>query len=109
MLRDQSAVRKSIVAAFRKTRRHLGRLLVSYVVIAVVALAILVVGILLWHAIVPPSSVLGAFIVGEATLLLLLGTRFWQRATAVAFYMKETFEPVEESRPTPAYAAPVIP
>ncbi len=109
VLRDQSAVRKSIAGAFRKTYHHLGRLLVSYVVIAFVALAILVVGILLWHAIVPPSSVLGAFIVGEATLLLILGTRFWQRATAVAFYMKETFEPVEESRSMPAYAAPVVP
>ena len=108
VLRDQSAVRKSILVAFR-TRRHLGRLLVSYVVIAIVALAILVVGILLWHAIVPPSSVLGGFIVGEATLLLLLGARFWQRATAVAFYMKETFERVEESRPMPAYAASVVP
>ena len=109
VLRDQSAVRKSMAGAFRKTRRHLGRLLVSYVVIALVALAILVVGILLWHAIVPPSSVAGAFIVGEATLLLLLGTRFWQRATAVAFYMKQTFEPVEESPPLPTYAASVVP
>lgn len=109
VLRDQSAVRKSIAGAFRKTRRNLGGLLGSYVVIAIVALAILVVGILLWHAIVPPSSVTGAFIVGEATLLLLLGARFWQRATAVAFYMKEAFEPVEESRPMPTYAAPVVP
>src|SRR5579863_8145470 len=43
VLRDQSAVRKSIAEAFRKTRRNLGRLLGSYVVIAIVALAILVV------------------------------------------------------------------
>jgi hypothetical protein len=109
VLSDQSAVRKSIAGAFRKTRLNLGRLLGSYVVIATVALAILVVGILLWHAIVPPSSVTGAFIVGEATLLLLLGARFWQRATAVAFYVKDTFEPVEESRPMPVYAASVVP
>jgi hypothetical protein len=104
VLRDQSAVRKSIAVGFRKTRRHFGRLLVSYVAIALIALAILAVGILLWHAIVPPSSVLGAFIVGEATLLLLLGMRFWQRATAVAFYVKEINEPIEEARPVPAFA-----
>jgi hypothetical protein len=109
VLRDQSAVRKSIVAGFRKTRRHLGRLLVSYIVIALVALAVLVAGVFLWHAIVPPSSVLGAFIVGEATLLLLLGTRFWQRATVVAFYVKETLEPVAESRPISTFAVPVVP
>jgi uncharacterized membrane protein YeaQ/YmgE (transglycosylase-associated protein family) len=110
VLRDQPAVRKSVAAGFRKTRRNLGRLLGSYVVIAIVALVVLVVGILLWNAIVPPSSVLGAFIVGQATLLLLLGTRFWQRATAVAFYVREITEPVvEERRPIPAFAAPLVP
>jgi hypothetical protein len=82
--------------------------LASYVVIAIVAVAVLVAGILLWHAIVPPSSVLGAFIIGEATLLLLLGTRFWQRATAVAFYVREGAD-VEETRTISAFAAPVVP
>lgn len=82
----------------------------SYVVIAIVALAVLVVGILLWKTIVPPSSVVGAFIVGEATLLLLLASRFWQRATAVAFYVREMAEPViEEARPIPIFAAPAVP
>jgi len=108
-LRDESAVRKSVVAGFRKTRCNLGQLLASYVVIAIVALAVLMAGILLWHAIVPPSSVAGAFIIGQATLLLLLGTRFWQRATAVAFYVKELAEPVEEARPIRAFAAPLVP
>ena len=110
VLRDQSAVRKSIVTGFRKTRRNLGRLLVSYVVIAIVALPVLVAGIVLWNMIVPPSSVLGAFIIGQATLLLLLGTRFWQRAVAVAFYEKAMSEPsAEEARPVPALAVPVVP
>jgi len=110
VLRDQSAVRKSVVAGFRKTRRNFGRLLGSYVVIALAALAVLVAGILLWYAIVPPSSVLGAFIVGQATLLALLATRFWQRATAVALYVREMAEPVvEEARPIPAFASPAVP
>ena len=109
VLRDQPAVRKSIVAGFRKTRRNFGRLLGSYLAIAIVAVAVLVSGILLWYAIVPPSSVLGAFIIGQATLLLLLATRFWQRATAVAFYVREMTEPVaEETRPIPGFAAPLI-
>jgi hypothetical protein len=110
VLRDQHAVRKSVAAGFRKTRRNLGRLLGSYVVIAIVAVAVLVAGIWLWHAIVPPSSVLGAFIVGQATMLLLLATRFWQRATAVAFYVREMAEPVvEEMRAIPSFAAPIVP
>src|SRR5271165_6810194 len=110
VLRDQPAVRNSVAAGFRKTRRNLGRLLGSYVLIAIAALAVLVIGVWLWHVIVPPSSVLGAFIIGEATLLLLLGARFWQRATAVAFYVRELAEPiVEEARPAPAFAAPAVP
>jgi hypothetical protein len=110
VLRDEPAVRKSVFAGFRKTRRNLGRLLGSYVVIALVALAVLLAGVLLWYAIVPPGSVVGAFIIGETTLLLLLATRFWQRATAVAFYVRELTEPtVEEVRPVSAFAAPVVP
>ena len=110
VLRDQAAVSKSVVAGFRKTWRNLGRLLGSYLVIAIVALAVLVAGVWLWHAIVPPSSVVGAFIVGQATLLLLLAARFWQRATAVAFYVRERAEPmVEEARPIPVFAAPAVP
>jgi hypothetical protein len=95
VLRDQRAVRKSVAAGFRSTLLNLGRLLGSYVVISLVAAAVLVVGILLWHAIVPPASVLGAFIVSQATLLFLLATRFWQRATAVGFYLRAAAEIVE--------------
>jgi|HubBroStandDraft_1064217.scaffolds.fasta_scaffold09254_5 hypothetical protein len=110
VLRDQPAVRKAIAAGFRRTRRNLGRLLGSYVVIAIVALAILVAGILLWYAIVPPGSVLGAFIVGQAMMLLLLAMRFWQRATAVAFYVREMNQPVVENvRAIPTFAASMAP
>ena len=110
VLCDQPAVRKSVVAGFRKTRRNLGRLLGSYLVVAIVALVVLVIGFSLWYAIVPPGSVVGAFIIGEATLLLLLATRFWQRATAVAFYVRELSRPaVEEVRAIPAFAAPAVP
>jgi hypothetical protein len=110
VLRDQPAVRKAIAAGFRRTRRNLGRLLGSYVVIAIVALTILLAGILLWYAIVPPASILGAFIVGQAMMLLLLAMRFWQRATAVAFYVREMNQPVVENvRAIPTFAASMAP
>jgi hypothetical protein len=102
VLRDQAAVRKSLGWAFRATRRNFGRLLGTYVVTAIVGLVILAVGILLWYAIVPPSSVLGAFLVSQVILLLLLGMRFWQRAAAVAFYVRQAAEPMIEA------SAPVI-
>ena len=106
VLQDQNAVRKSIASAFRKTRHNFVPLLASYLAVAVVALAILVGGIVLWNQIVPPYSVLGAFIVSQATLLLLLAMRFWQRAVAVAFQVREITEPViEETNSVPVFAA----
>jgi len=109
VLRDEPAVRKAIASAFRKTHHNFWRLLGSYVTIALVALAVLAGGIWLWHAIVPPSSVAGAFIVGEATLLLLLATRFWQRAVAVAFYVQELTNPVHgDGRSVAVFASPAV-
>jgi hypothetical protein len=92
VLRDQHATRKSVAAAFRLTRHNLGRLLGSYLVIAIVGVVILVGGLGLWYLIVPPASVFGAFLVSQGILLLLLAVRFWQRAAAVAFYVTKSAE-----------------
>jgi len=108
VLRDQGAVRKSVASGFRMMRRNLGRLLGSYVAIAMTALLVLVAGILLWHTIVPPASVLGSFLILQATLLLLLGMRFWQRAAAVAFYVRQAAEPASETQPTSVVAVPSV-
>jgi hypothetical protein len=107
---DQGAVRKSVAFGFRNARRNLGRLLGSYVVIAIVGVAILAAGISLWEMIVPASSVLGAFIISQAILLLLLATRFWQRAAAVAFYVRRQVEtPVLEMPPLTSVSMPELP
>jgi hypothetical protein len=45
VVRDQGAVRKSVAAGFRYARRHLLRLLVTYVVIAAVGLLVLAIGL----------------------------------------------------------------
>jgi hypothetical protein len=104
VVRDQAAVHKSLAWAFRATWRNFGRLLGSYVLIAIVGFVILAAGIFIWHAIVPPSSVLGAFLVSQTILLLLLSVRFWQRASAVAFYLRQTAEPGIEVHAAPAGA-----
>ena len=96
VLRDQAAVRKSIRWGFRTTRRNFFRLLGSYVLAAIVAMLILLAGIMLWHFLVPPDSVLGAFWVTQAVLALLLASRFWQRAIAVAFYLRISTAPPTE-------------
>ncbi len=113
-VRDQSAVRKSVAAGFRYARRHLFRLLATYSGIALVGLLVLVAGVWIWHALVRPSSVFGTFLVSQVMLILWLWARFWQRAAAVAYYLRESSLPVplpavSEPVPLPEPAAPLVP
>ena len=107
VLNDQRAVRKSIFAAFRHTFRGLWRLLASYVFSAIVAAAILVGGIWLWIKIVSPESILGAFLMAQVTLFLLLIPRFWQRGVAVAYWQQKMLVPVVTAPPVIAQPVPV--
>jgi hypothetical protein len=115
VLSDQHAVRKSIGTGFRHTFRGLGRLLTSYVIAAIVAAIILVGGLWMWIKLVAPESVLGAFLIAQFTLILLLIPRFWQRGVAVSYWQKRMLVPVvvvEPVVPQPvpvAVAAPIIP
>ena len=106
VLRDQAAVRKSVGAAFRSMRKNFARLFGTYVLITGFAVAVLAGGIVLWNMIVPSSSILGAFLISQLMMLLLLASRFWQRASAVAFYVKQMAEPVVEM--TPVQTATVV-
>lgn len=94
VLSDQNAVRRSILAAFRHMIRSLPRLLASYVITAVVAALILVGGIWTWMKHVSPESIMGAFLVSQLTLILLLIPRFWQRGIVVAYWEEKMMVPV---------------
>ena len=98
VLSDQRAVRKSVGAAFRHTFRSLGRLLSSYVLTTAIAAVILIGGIWIWMKTVPPESVIGAFVVSQLTLLLLLIPRFWQRGIATAYWQQRIMIPVVPMR-----------
>jgi hypothetical protein len=104
VLHDQNAVRKSLAAGLRMMRKNRFRLLGTYVAIALVGLVVLVGGIVLWNKIVPPSSLVGAFLISQLTLFVLLAIRFWQRAAAVTFYAKQMAEPEVEMAPVQAAA-----
>jgi hypothetical protein len=108
VLSDQRAVRKSIAAAFRQTWRGLGGLLGSYVFTTLLAAIVLVAGIYVWIKFIPAESVLGAFIVSQLTLFLLLIPRFWQRGVVVRYYKQHMVEPITVQAFTPApVVAPV--
>ena len=112
VLSDQRAVRKSIRAALGHTFRGLARLVGSYLIATIVAAIILVGGIWMWMKIVPPESVVGAFVVGQFILFLLLIPRFWQRGVAVSYWQQRMLVPVvtvEPIRVQPVPAATVEP
>ncbi len=107
VLNNQRAVRKSIAAAFRHTFRSLGSLLGSYVLTTIVAAVVLVAGLKLWIAIVPPHSVTRAFILGQIILFLLLIPRFWQRGIAVSYWQQHMLAPVVAVKPVDPQPIPV--
>jgi len=106
VLNDQRAIRKSIGSAFQHTFRTLGRLLTSYVVSTLVAVAFLLGGLLIWKNFVRPDSIVGAFVISQITLLLLLIPRFWQRGIAVSYWQQRMLVPVAAVQP--AEATPVV-
>jgi len=99
VLNDQRAVRKSIWAGLRHTLRDLIRLLTSYVITAVVAAIVLVGGLWAWMKFVAPENVLGAFLMAQLTLLLLLIPRFWQRGVAVSYWQQKMMVPIAITQP----------
>jgi len=110
VLNDQRAVRKSIAAAFRHTFRSLARLLASYVVVTIVAAVVLLAGLWIWMKLVGPENVLGAFVVAQITLFLLLIPRFWQRGIAVSYWQQRMLVPftpkaIVEPAPAPVAAS----
>lgn len=107
VLSDQNAVRKSIAAGWRHMIRAWGWLLGSYLVTTIVAAGILVTGLWLWMKLVAPENIVGAFVVGQFTLLLLLIPRFWQRGVAVAYWQRAMVAPVVEVEPVVSTATPV--
>jgi hypothetical protein len=107
VLDDQRAVRRSIAAGFRHTFRALFRLLGSYVFVTIVAAIILVGGLWAWMKFVTPESMLGAFVIGQLTLFLLLIPRFWQRGIAVTYWQQKMMVPVAAMQPfTPQSVVP---
>jgi hypothetical protein len=107
VLSDQRAVRKSVGAAFGQTFRSLGRLLSGYVLTTIIAAIILIGGLWTWIKTVPPESVLGAFVVSQISLFLLLIPRFWQRGIATAYWQQRMMVPVVAMGPIEPQPVPV--
>jgi len=114
VLNDQRAVRKSLASAFKHTFRSLGSLLGSYILSTLVAAIFLLGGLWIWMKLVAPESIIGAFVIAQITLFLLLIPRFWQRGIAVSYWQQRMLIPVAavepaEATPVAVPPAPVAP
>jgi len=113
VLNDQRAVRKSLATALRHIFRSGLRLLANYVVATVLAVIFLVGGIWCWIHFVSSESIVGAFLLVQLILLLLLIPRFWQRGIAVAYWQQRMLAPIVVAQsvieqPVPPSPAPEI-
>jgi len=109
VLNDAHAVRKSIASGFRHTFRSVGRLLSSYVLSTLVAAIFLLGGLWIWMKFVAPESIIGAFMIAQITLFLLLIPRFWQRGIAVSYSQQRMLIPVVAMQPAEAIPVAVPP
>jgi hypothetical protein len=78
---------RNLWRAFSITRRESGALLWMYFRISLVAWITLAVGCLIWLKL-PPSAALAIFLLLEMVLLVQLGTRLWQLASAMTWYKR---------------------
>jgi hypothetical protein len=110
VLNDQRAVRKSLLVAVTHTFGSLPRLLTSYVISTILAAIVLLGGLWIWIKAVAPESILGAFVVAQLTLILLLIPRFWQRGVAVSYWQQKMLIPVVAVQPIAhAVVPPTVP
>jgi hypothetical protein len=110
VLNDQRAVRKSLSAALKHTLSNFLRLLGSYVISTIVAAIVLVGGLWIWVKAVAPESIIGAFVIAQLTLFLLLIPRFWQRGVAVSYWQQKMLVPVVAVQPVErAVVPPAVP
>lgn len=100
-------VRRAIPAGLRLMRRGFLRLYGTYLAIALLGWIGLAAGLWVWVKL-PPASVGLAFLVGQAILMLWLGTRYWQRA-AGALWFREHAPALPAPPPVPQDTPVLLP
>ena len=92
-------IRSSLTAGF-KSARTAAPLYAAYVFNGILTLLVGALGTYVWWTWVPPSRVVMSFLILQSTLACLLILRWWQRALAAAWYVR--------NNPLPVAAASVV-
>src|SRR5271165_3183736 len=99
--RDERRMLRSAWKGLDLTRRQTRALLWMYLRISVVAWITMLVAFLIWTKL-PPTAVWATFILLELVMLVQLGARLWQMASATVWYQRQAEAvPTEIELPTP--------
>src|SRR5271165_4545137 len=99
--RDERRMLRSAWKGLDLTRRQMRALLWMYLRISVVAWITMLVAFLIWTKL-PPTAVWATFILLELVMLVQLGARLWQMASATVWYQRQAEAvPTEIELPTP--------
>ena len=93
VVEDERAVRKALWPALKLTLRRFPWLFGMYFEISLAAWAGLVASFWVWVKWVRPEWVGVTFLLTQGFLLFWLGTRFWQRASEIVWYLRHAAPP----------------
>jgi len=106
---NEQAIRRTLIAAFKLTWGNFRTLFGIYLRISVMAWAFWAAAFWVWIRVVRPEGVGASFLLGQAILLVWLGTRLWQRASETLWYQRHRPAPPPPwdtwSAPEPATAS----
>jgi hypothetical protein len=85
---DERAMRRALLEAFKVTWRNFGSLFWIYLRLNLLAWAGSAVLLWMWVKLVRPEWVGISFLIGQAIVLLWIGTRLWLRASGMLWYQR---------------------
>jgi hypothetical protein len=85
---DEAAMRRTLAAAFKLTWGNFRTLFAIYLRISLIAWAFSAAAFWAWIEVVRPEWIAVSFVLGQAVLLLWLGTRLWLRASETLWYQQ---------------------
>jgi hypothetical protein len=94
VVEDERAVRKALWGALKLTVRRFPALFGMYFVISLLAWVGLAATVWVWAHWIRPEWIGMTFLLTQVFLLFWLGTRFWQRASEMAWYLRHAMLPV---------------
>ena len=91
VVQDERGMWRNTWKAYGITWRNLGMLFRVYLCISVVAWVVLGVGLWIWTKL-PAKAIPATFLLLELIILVQIGTRLWQRASAITWYQRHAIE-----------------